>query len=149
MAEMLFYQLGLQPLDQALTTLLQKTLERGQRAVVRLGEDERLAALDSYLWTFDDGSFLPHGLASDEAAARHPIVLTTGNDNPGNAQVCFLVHGAEPTDCTEYQRVVYIFDGRDDTEKQAAREQWRAARDTFDEVTFWQQTERGGWEKQG
>ncbi|MHA1523210.1 MAG: DNA polymerase III subunit chi [Alphaproteobacteria bacterium] len=149
MSQMLFYQLGPQPLDQVLATLLQKTLERGLRAVVRLGEPERLAALDSYLWTYSDGSFLPHGTAPGADAARQPILLTTGQDNPGMAQICFLVHGSRPDNCTDYERVVYMFDGRNEAEKQVAREHWKAARDAFDEVTFWQQTERGGWEKQG
>lgn len=149
MPQMLFYQLGPQPHDQALTALLQKTLERGLRAVVRLDTPERLAALDNYLWTYDDASFLPHGPASDDQAAHQPIVLTTGHDNPGQAQICFLVHGSQPVDCDDYQRVVYIFSGADDAELATAREQWRSAAQTFDEVTFWKQNQRGGWEKQG
>ena len=52
MAEVLFYHLQRQPLEAVLPTLLEKSLERGWRAVVQVATDERLAALDDHLWTF-------------------------------------------------------------------------------------------------
>ena len=72
-AEVLFYHLEREPVERVLPSLLEKTLERGWRAVVQAGSQERIEALDTALWTYDEASFLPHGLASDQAAARHPI----------------------------------------------------------------------------
>lgn len=77
--EVLFYQLDHQPLDKVLPGLLQKTLERGWRAVVQAGSEERIEALDALLWTYADDSFLPHGTARDGAADRQPVFLTTGD----------------------------------------------------------------------
>ena len=65
MTEVLFYHLGRQPLDRVLPGLLEKTLERGWRAVVQAGSRERVEALDTLLWTYADDSFLPHGTARD------------------------------------------------------------------------------------
>ena len=45
MTEVLFYHLESRPLEQVLPQLLEKTLERGWRAVVQAGSDERAAAL--------------------------------------------------------------------------------------------------------
>jgi DNA polymerase-3 subunit chi len=147
MTEVLFYQLERQPLDQILPGLLEKTLERGWRAVVQAGTGERVEALDGLLWTYREDSFLPHGSASDGFADRQPVFLTAGEDNPNSAAVRFLVDGAECGDFGGYERVVYLFDGRDEEALQRARRQWKTARAAGHEVTYWQQSDRGRWEK--
>jgi DNA polymerase-3 subunit chi len=147
MPEVLFYQLERQPLDRVLPGLLEKTLERGWRAVVQAGGEERLEALDALLWTYRDESFLPHGTARDGFAAEQPVFLTTGEDNPNGAGVRFLVDGADCGELGGYGRVVYLFDGRDEDARAKAREQWKAAKNAGFTVTYWQQNERGGWEK--
>jgi DNA polymerase-3 subunit chi len=49
MTEVLFYHLEHQPLERVLPSLVEKTLERGWRAVVQAGSEERVEALDSLL----------------------------------------------------------------------------------------------------
>ena len=44
MTEVLFYHLERQPLERVLPNLLERTLERGWRAVVQCGDPERLEA---------------------------------------------------------------------------------------------------------
>ena len=145
--EVLFYHLERSPLERVLPDLLEKTLERGWRAVVQSGSQERLESLDTSLWTYREDSFLPHGAPGDDYADRHPVYLTTGSDAPNGATVRFLVDGAEADDLAPYQRVVFLFDGRDDTAVARAREQWTGARDAGHEVTYWQQSEQGKWER--
>ena len=145
MAEVLFYHLETQPLEAVIPLLLEKTLERGWRAVIEIGSRDRAEALDSHLWTFRDDSFLPHGLAGDEADALQPIVLTTEQDNPNGASVRFFVDRAVPQSAEGYQRLVYLFSGHDPDAVAEARLAWRALRDG-NEVTYWQQ-EAGRWVK--
>ncbi len=145
--EALFYHLERQPLESVLPQLLERTLERGWRAVVQAGSEERLEALDQHLWTWADASFIPHGRAQDGLAERQPVFLTTGSDNPNGATVRFLVDGAEPPDPTGYTRLVLVFDGRDETAVAAARAHWKRLKERGCVVTYWQQGERGGWEK--
>ncbi len=145
--EVLFYQLERQPLERVLPGLLEKTLARGWRASVQAGSQERVEALDAALWTYREDSFLPHGTASDGSADRQPIYLTADEGNPNGAQVRFLVDGAESSGITGYERLVYLFDGRDETARARARAQWKSAKEAGADVTYWQQTERGGWEK--
>jgi DNA polymerase-3 subunit chi len=59
--EVLFYHLQAQPVERVLPVLLEKSLERGWRVVVQSPSEERVDALDAYLWTFQEDSFLPHG----------------------------------------------------------------------------------------
>jgi DNA polymerase III subunit chi len=147
MTEVLFYQLDRQPLDRVLPGLLERTLQRGWRAVVQAGSRERAEALDGMLWTYAEESFLPHGMARDGYAAEQPVYLTADGDNPNGATVRFLVDGADADGLAVYERVVYLFDGRDEEALQAARGQWKRARAEGFTVTYWQQNERGGWEK--
>ncbi len=147
MTEVLFYHLEKQPLEQVLPNLLERTLERGWRAVVQCGSQERLDALDNWLWTYRDDSFLPHGTARDGHAAQQPIFLTLGDDNPNEAKVRFLVEGARASQLDGYDRIVHLFDGHDAEAIQQAREEWKRARAAGFQVTYWQQADNGRWEK--
>ncbi|MFT4252489.1 MAG: DNA polymerase III subunit chi, partial [Caulobacter sp.] len=80
--EIWFYHLERSSAEQVLPELLEKTLGRGWKALVRGGDPMRLNALDAHLWTFRDDSFLPHGLAEEPLAERQPVLLSTGLDNP-------------------------------------------------------------------
>lgn len=148
MAEVWFYHLQRQPLEAALPALLLKTMERGWRAVVQAASEERLAALDDHLWTFSDESFLPHATAAESKEAEQPVLLTLADDNPNGAQIRFLVEGAElPPDVEQYQRLVVMFDGEDPDMLMRAREQWKAVKAAGYDATYWQQDDRGRWEK--
>ena len=149
MTEILFYQLERQPLDQVLPGLLEKTLERGWRAVVQAGSEERLEALDALLWTYAEDSFLPHGTARDGFSDQQPVFLTVTEANPNSSAVRFFVDGADGAELSGYTRIVYLFDGRDEDARGRAREQWKRVKAEGHAVTFWQQNERGRWEKKG
>ena len=147
MTDVLFYHLEHQPLERVLPTLVEKTLERGWRAVVQAGSQERVEALDLLLWTYREESFLPHGTRRDGDPSLQPVFLTTEEENPNAASVRFLVDGAETAALTAYARVVYLFEGRDAEAVARAREHWTAAKQAGCEVTYWQQSPEGRWEK--
>ena len=147
MTEILFYHLQNAPLESVLPDLLQRSLARNWKVVVRVGNPERLGALTNTLWTFSDDSFLPHGTKEDGPAELQPIFLTTEDENPNGAQVVFLVDGAEPGDVSGYERCVLMFDGRDEAALSAAREHWKRFKAENFESTYWQQSPAGKWEK--
>lgn len=149
MTEILFYHLERQGLAEVLPPLLEKCLERGWRAVVQVGEEERRDELNTLLWTYRDDAFLPHGAPGDGNADRQPVWLTCADDNPNAAEVRFLAEGAETADLGGYHRVVYLFDGRDSDAVAAARARWSRAKEAGHDVTYWRQNERGRWEKKG
>jgi DNA polymerase-3 subunit chi len=147
MTEVLFYHLEHQALERVLPSLVEKTLERGWRAVIQAGSEERLEALDMVLWTWKADSFLPHGTRKDGNAELQPVYLTTGDDNPNGATVRFLVDGAVTADLAGYARLVYLFDGHDPQAVEQARAEWKRATAAGCAVTYWQQGENGRWEK--
>lgn len=145
--EVWFYHLERSGLDQVLPELLERTLGRGWKAVVRTAARERIEHLDGWLWSYRDDSFLPHGPAEEPQAARQPILLTTEMDNANGADVLFLVDGAEPGDLAGYARCMIVFDGRDEAQLAVARGQWKAVKAKGHPVAYWKQQDRG-WEKQ-
>jgi DNA polymerase-3 subunit chi len=148
MAEILFYHLQNQPLEAVLPTLLQKTLERGWRAVVQVTTEERLSALDDHLWTFTEESFLPHGTDREAHAANQPVLITLSDGNANGASIRFLAEGADlPPDIAAYQRIAILFDGTDVEALAVARDQWRKVKEEGHEATYWQQDERGRWQR--
>lgn len=150
MAELWFYHLEKSELERALAPLLEKCLQRGWRALVRGGSEERLEALDTSLWTWRDESFLPHARAEAGVdAARQPVLLTRASGNPNGAQALFLIDGAEPGDLSGFERACLMFDGRDEAALESARSRWKEAKAAGIEASYWRENANGRWEKQG
>lgn len=147
MTDVLFYHLQSQSLETVLPGLLEKSLERGWRAVVQSGHEARIEALNAHLWSFNDESFLAHGSRVDGNAEKQPIWLTTGDENPNEAKIRFLMDGAVIDDHMSYDRIVYLFDGNDPEALDHARKQWKRESQQGHDVTYWSQNERGRWEK--
>jgi DNA polymerase-3 subunit chi len=145
--EVLFYQLDRQPLEQVLPGLVEKCRERSWRVVVQATSEERVEALDAQLWTYRDEAFLAHGTRRDGNAALQPVWLTSENENPNGATVRFLVDGAEPETFGGFDRVVFLFDGKDPAALDRARAAWKTARAEGHTATYWQQAANGRWEE--
>lgn len=153
MSEILFYHLERQTLEQALPVMLEKSLERGWKAVVQTTSEAHVKALDEHLWRWRDDSFLPHMAAGDarlgDYAAEQPIFVTHLEDTPNGANVLFLVHGAARTALDDFDRCVFMFDGRDEEGLAQARAHWAQLKTGGHELTYWQQDADGKWQKQG
>lgn len=147
MPEIAFYHHVTKDIDETLPTLLEKSLARGWRAVVQTASAERMRRLDGHLWAYRPESFLPHGTKADGAPETQPIYLTCDGDNPNTAHVRFLLDGlpvaaALAAETAPTERVVLMFSNDDKVE---ARLQWAALRDAGETLTYYQQTDAGGW----
>ena len=147
MTEIRFYHLQRKTLEDALPQILEKVLERGWRAVIMAASEERVEVLNQYLWTYRDHSFLPHGSARDGDAEHQPIWLTVEDENPSAGNVLILTDGAVSERVAEFPLVCELFDGNDPDAVLAARQRWKSYKAAGHDLTYWQQTERGGWEK--
>lgn len=145
--EVWFYHLERTSLDRALPELLEKTLAKGWRAVVRARDRDRIEHLDGWLWSYRDETFLPHGLAEEAQAERQPVLLTTGFETPNGAQALFLIDDAEPGPLERFERCIFLFDGLDEAAVAAARARWKALKAQGALISYWKQNARGGWEK--
>jgi len=145
--EFWFYHLERSSWEQVLPGLLEKTLERGWRALVRVGEPLDPADVDERLWTYRDDSFLPHGQAGEPHAERQPVLIATDEANLNGAQALFILGGAELGDTEGLQRCFIIFDGRDEAALNEARRRWKALKEAAGELAYWKQSPEGRWER--
>lgn len=149
MTQIGFYHLMHTPLEAALPRLLGKALDRGMRALVMAGSIDRVKALDGALWTFDQGSFLPHGTAKEGRAEAQPVYITATEENPNGASLLVLTDGVEHGFIGAFERCLDLFDGRDAEAVAAARARWKRLADEGHDLTYYQQSDQGGWEKKG
>lgn len=146
MTDIGFYHLTRFGLDRALPQLLMKTVEAGKRGLVVLGSDDRVAAMDNFLWSFDNASWLPHGSKSSGNADQQPIWLDIDDSNPNGASFLFLADGGVSDKVADFERCFEVFDGNDDAAVAAARQRWKTYKDAGHDLTYWQQGENG-WDK--
>jgi DNA polymerase-3 subunit chi len=147
LTEIRFYHLQRTALERALPEILEKILERKWRAVVLAGSEERVEALNQHLWTWRGDSFLPHGSSRDGNATDQPVWLTHEEENPNGATVLVLTDGtiADSVSCFDF--VCVLFDGNDGDAVRTARGHWKRYKAEGHDLTYWQQSTRGGWEK--
>ena len=133
-------------LEGVLPELLEKTRQRGWRAIVKMPET-RLKEMDEFLWTFKDDSFLPHGRDDEPLSDRQPVILSAEATLSDGFDCAFLVDGEtlEISDTT--QRCIVMIDGRNEKRVTAARGLWKSLKETNSELSYWQQNDRGAWEK--
>lgn len=145
-----FYHLERTTLEQAAGALLEKCLERGKRVLAISAEPARRAALDQALWTFNDASFLPHGRAEAEGldAHRQPVLISGTAENQNDAIFCLLMDGMDIGDGAGFERCMVMFDGGDQTSRDTARKQFKAAKERGETVRYFQQAS-SGWKEAG
>ena len=148
MSEVRFHHLERRRVDEALPRILERALEEGRRVLVRASSEEMAAALNERLWTYDDASFLPHGAAGDGDPATQPIFLTSDLENPNGATMLVRLscvdaaHGDEAFDVA-----LLLFNGRDAAALAHARAEWRRLKEQGRAISYWRESDEGGWEQ--
>lgn len=143
--EIWFYHLERSTLDQVLPGLLEKTLQRGWRALVRVNDANDIDDLDEQLWTYRPASFLPHGKAGGEHDAKQPILITATGENLNSSQALFIVDDAELGATEDFARCFIIFDGQNEQSVSHARKRWAELMGSNVDLAYWRQDEEGRW----
>lgn len=141
-----FYHLEASTLEGVLPGLLEKTLEKGWRALVKLPED-KLAAMDEFLWTFRDDAFLPHGRDDEPMETLQPILLSATKDSAEGFDAVFLIDGAELSDMAGASRAMVMINGRSQEDIQRERGRWKRLKETGASLAYYKQDEHGRWAK--
>ncbi len=141
-----FYQLRSTPLERALPKLVEKAYGAGYRIHLVLGTEERAQYLNDLLWTYDPGSFLPHGTAHDAHPELQPVFISAGLDAPNMPTLLFITDGSIPAKLDIYHRLLDVFDGNDPEAIVRARVRWKHYKALECDTSYFRQTENGGWE---
>jgi len=148
MSEIRFYHLQRQRLEDVLPVMLERSYERGARALVLVSAPERAEALAAHLWTYRPERFLPHGTAKDGDPAAQPIYLAPETEKTTfPADSLFLCDGAQHADPGAFALVCELFDGNDDQAAAAARARWRTYKAAGHRLLYYQQDSAGKWQE--
>ena len=90
---------------------------------------------------------MPHGAKRDGEPETQPIYLTDEAEAPNGASLRVLISGVDgaPFARGAHQRVVILFDGRDEEAKARARKQWAAIKALGEPLSYWREGDDGGW----
>jgi DNA polymerase-3 subunit chi len=125
---------------------LEKVLQTKGRAVVLATEENRKALNDS-LWTYHPDSFLPHGSTEEGTPEQHPVWLTATLENPNQSNFLVVTSGLPIPALEGFETCLYLFDSNREEELKTARNAWSQAKGAGHDLTYWQQTDQGNWEK--
>ena len=90
--------------------------------------------LDQLLWTFRDGSFVPHGLAGrDDGTEVSPIMIGYGDQGIGTRDLLINLCDEIPSPLEGFPRVAELVTS-DETCRQASRKRYAAYRDQGHEL---------------
>ncbi|BBL53536.1 DNA polymerase III subunit chi [Bartonella quintana] len=146
--DIFFYHLMQSTLEDILPTLVERALAAFGRVTIQCVNKERRDAIDMHLWVYADEAFIGHGTECDQYPNFQPVFLTTGQENPNDSKIRFLIEGAICSDIDAYQRLVVIFDDNSDEQLNLVRAQWKKYKMENHNLIYWQQTEDHGWKKQ-
>lgn len=109
--------------------LAEKAYLTSQTTLVWHTDPDELRAFDEMLWTFNDGSFVPHEmLSSTGALPETPVMLSAGTPPSQNVDVVINLAPDVPPCLAQTRRVAEIIDG-DDNRRRAGRARFKAYRE--------------------
>jgi DNA polymerase-3 subunit chi len=113
--------------------LAEKAYLTGQSTLVWHSDAQELKAFDEMLWTFMDGSFVPHDVLSGSSSSQSadqetPVILSAGVAPVKNVDVIINLSPGVPPCLSHTKRVAEIIDG-DDARRRAGRGRFKAYRD--------------------
>jgi len=107
-------------------------LEHRVRLLARdRGQAERL---DELLWTWRDGSFVPHGIEGSPGAAKAPVIVGFGGEAAGgNFDLLINLSDSLPEGLDAFPRIAEIVTSDEET-KRRSRDRYASYRERGDEL---------------
>lgn len=146
-----FYHLQKTGVLDSLPALVDKIYGLKLNAFIYHTDKTVLSDLDKTLWTYTPLSFIPHEVVGAEQEVdyeRAPIALCNDLNKLNNSNVFIALtdYKIEAVD-SKTDRVVDMFDGRQDQDVQHARDRWQAYAAKKVPCVYWTQSPAGKWEK--
>lgn len=113
---------------KAACRLSKKILAQNLTAYVQTGSAEQAKRLDDLMWTFDQGSFVPHRIDGDNGAPA-PVIIGLEPPPQDSPEVLINLGSQTPEHYRAYQRVAEIVDALD-TDKHSARHRFKLYKDS-------------------
>jgi len=107
--------------------LVEKAWHLGNRIHIQTADTEMAAALDELLWTFRQGSFVPHALLPVVDEDRPPVTIAPAGGERPAADLLINLADEAPADCSSWPRIAELVDATA-AGREAGRQRFRAYR---------------------
>lgn len=131
MTQIDFYILSEQSaLDRDLLScrLAEKVYKLGKRLYIHTTSQTEASRIDDLLWTYRDGSFIPHEIYRAGQAGESPVVIGHHEEPEAEADVLINLAPSVPLFFSHFERVAEIIPPQDE-EKRCGRERFRFYRE--------------------
>jgi DNA polymerase-3 subunit chi len=91
--------------------LTEKAYKLGQRVHLHTAGSSEADAMDRMLWTFRQGSFIPHQRLDPAQAPNAPVTISSGSDAPPAGDLLINLADEVPTFFGQFSRIAEIIDG--------------------------------------
>ena len=108
--------------------LTEKAYGLNNRVYAHTASQAEAEQLDKLLWTFKQGSFIPHQALGTDNDERAPVRIGSPERCENEGELLINLTEAAPEFATNFARVVEIVDGREASRK-AGRERFRQYRE--------------------
>jgi DNA polymerase-3 subunit chi len=108
--------------------LSEKIYHQGRRIFIHTGSEEETRHLDRLLWTFRQGSFIPHGTDGDCDASVTPVIIGHRGENEAEHDVLINLASEVPGFFSRFERVAEVID-KEPQVVAAGRDRFRFYRD--------------------
>ena len=114
--------------DRFVCTIADKAWQNGNNVYIHTGNSESATLLDNLLWTFNDISFLPHGLYEKNDLGNNPVLIGWNDQLPEQCQVMINLTEDIPATADQISSIIEIVT-TDSKDRQFARNRYRNYRD--------------------
>ncbi len=108
--------------------LADKIYQQGRRVYLQASTDAEARHLDRLLWTFRQGSFVPHGLQTEMDPVVTPVLIGHTDQAGEECDVLINLSADIPGFFSRFERVAEVID-QDPQIRTAGRERFRRYRD--------------------
>lgn len=113
--------------------LIAKAVQQQLRVVVYAPDDGAARGIDRLLWTFQATGFVPHLMATHALAVETPVVIARGEAEIPFYQIMVNLNDEAPESFSRFERLIEVV-GKDDQDRQLARNRYRHYRDRGYEI---------------
>ena len=147
MTQIIFYSTAPFQVEKTLFTLLEKSLEKGNKSLLLFKDKEKCLSINEQLWTYKQNSFLPHISEDDQIYDNIdvPVYLSTKNENPFKAELLFSIDGFLPDNIDHFERVIIIIDVNDELLNEKYKNYYLDINKNFEDIVFYKSDDNGKW----
>ncbi len=108
--------------------IAEKAYKLGNSVYIHTDSSDQTSQIDDLLWTFKDGSFIPHQAGADNCEKPAPVLIGHDKERQHGADVLINLAHEIPACFSQFERVAEVVNEAPETKTQA-RERYKFYRD--------------------